>query len=900
MKRLIGLVLACALTAGVAVADTHTWVGGSHTGGGWNTASNWQNESGAAECPEAGDTAVFNKYDETVVANDDDAELACSLECIKLTSWSYALNKGQTLVFDFSEDYTAKCAICGNGGRFFKKGKGTLRLDNGSTAYSGGAYSTYTTYDITPGGIVAAEGTLWFPQKKNLLYGLTSGGLCVSNNATVYLPNDKDFYVATLSGEGTVTVANADKAHVLQIGMASDDAGTCTFGGKLTGTFSVNSYAGLTLTGVESDVTVQILRAKPRDGMKNGYVAVAKLGNSGEASSVGMSASINLLYSACFRYIGSGEISTKNLYYDWRGLGGNSGTPGPVIFDGGDNGGLVLNGSLSYYSSTAKMGSVIFCGSNSTPCVVGGAFSACFDNDGDKHYTPYIIKRGPGVWRFADHATRTHRGVYEVQEGTLQFDSIAEAGTVCALGYATSLQSLYTGDYDAGKDVPYAYLLGREGAQTNAVFEFTGARTGSCSTRPIALAGDAHLRANGAAGAALKFSGLSPLSAGAEEKTLTLDGTNTDANVLADVTDVGSAKLSVTKSGPGTWNLEGQQSFRGDLAVKEGVLKVRQNLPYDWFRFTCRIKKSTSGVTLWMGKLALYDAEGNRLATDMVFDQGETQDGNYHFVVDRHALQPGHCCWEAFSTTPATDNVISQASENPALGFRDNTSTMGRVIYRRGTSFQYFSTDFAGAPLVFRLPEGSAKPVRYDVSSYGSEKFDDWLVGWSIEGSVDGDTWVTLDERKIENVTTDLASAWYSNGDKVSERPSKCPDTGFVLDYPEADSFGKVASLSVDSGAAFAVEGETEVAVDRIVVDVAKGIGSWSGLSFAADMTVEVENVPKGKALHIPADFTGVVNFDDVASWTFLVDGEAPKKCSFKISKTGLDIIPNGLILLLR
>ena len=53
-------VLAMVLSAAAsAFADTHVWVGGNSSGG-WNTPSNWTNEQGVAECPSAGDTAVFN------------------------------------------------------------------------------------------------------------------------------------------------------------------------------------------------------------------------------------------------------------------------------------------------------------------------------------------------------------------------------------------------------------------------------------------------------------------------------------------------------------------------------------------------------------------------------------------------------------------------------------------------------------------------------------------------------------------------------------------------------------------------------------------------------------------------------------------------------------------------
>ena len=67
-----------------------------------------------------------------------------------------------------------------------------------------------------------------------------------------------------------------------------------------------------------------------------------------------------------------------------------------------------------------------------------------------------IVKEGTGTWRFADNNGRLNAGVYEVNDGTLQFASIAETNVVCSLGLATALFSRYSGRYDASKRVAWA------------------------------------------------------------------------------------------------------------------------------------------------------------------------------------------------------------------------------------------------------------------------------------------------------------------------------------------------------------------------------------------------------------------------------------------------------------
>ena len=81
--------------------------------------------------------------------------------------------------------------------------------------------------------------------------------------------------------------------------------------------------------------------------------------------------------------------------------------------------------------------------------------------------------------------------------GVLEFDSIAERGTICSLGYQKVLHENYFGAKDASRAVPYAFRLG-DG--TNAVrtatgtLSYVGAADASCSTRPIALSGAGRLR----------------------------------------------------------------------------------------------------------------------------------------------------------------------------------------------------------------------------------------------------------------------------------------------------------------------------------------------------------------------------------------------------------------------
>ena len=180
MNRILAVVALLAAATGV-FADTHTWVGGNSSGGGWNVAANWTNEVGEAECPSAGDVALLNRKGETVVANDDDAALFCSLQRVKLDSW--ADDGCQTLVLDVSTNVLVGCAINGYG-TFIKRGDGTATLDSTCRDGMSAAYGYWAVYDLIYGGICVEAGTLVFPQGKDFSYCLRWGGLTVAAGAT--------------------------------------------------------------------------------------------------------------------------------------------------------------------------------------------------------------------------------------------------------------------------------------------------------------------------------------------------------------------------------------------------------------------------------------------------------------------------------------------------------------------------------------------------------------------------------------------------------------------------------------------------------------------------------------------------------------------------------------------
>ena len=218
------------------------------------------------------------------------------------------------------------------------------------------------------------------------------------------------------------------------------------------------------------------------------------------------------------------------------------------------------------------MPNLVLTGSNTVPCTVNVEMETDTLFQQGTNFTCYMIKEGTGTWRFKDSATHINNNGFWVKEGTLQFDSIDEAGEVCALGTATNLTDGYIGDYNPSRVVDYAFKLGgtvKSGEPGEATFEFTGTKRSWCGSRSFALAGDARIKND--TDRPLRLAGLSGLGAGT--RTITFCGSGT--NEFYDITD-GESTVSVRKTGTGNWTLGGDLLFCTLLHLHLAILDFLQ------------------------------------------------------------------------------------------------------------------------------------------------------------------------------------------------------------------------------------------------------------------------------------------------------------------------------------
>ncbi len=367
-----------------------------------------------------------------------------------------------------------------------------------------------------------------------------TGGLVFSSNFTVSGVGAK-----TLTLQGN-TVNNAINGVVIDSSGGSTSliktgGGTWAMGG-------LNTYTGITT-------------------LKNGTLSVGVLGttgnpgNLGEASVIGLGSGNNAV---TLTYTGAGE--TTNHGFDLQG------TTGSVTIDtASGTGPLVITGNVTASGAGSK--TLTLTGGNSDN--IQGIIS-----DNSVANTTALVKTGGGTWILS--GANTYSGGTTIRNGTLSVSSLGTTGNPGNLGTAGTIN------------------IGNVGQ--SGTLAYTGA--GETTDRVVNL--------NGATGGATidTTSGTGPLiftsnftATGAGSKTLTLKGGNGDIIQGAIVDNSLTNLTSLNKTGSGTWNLAGANTYSGGTTVTNGTLRL-----------------SGANATLGLGNVFVLSTAGNLNITSGVLN----------------------------------------------------------------------------------------------------------------------------------------------------------------------------------------------------------------------------------------------------------------------------------------
>jgi len=163
-------------------------------------------------------------------------------------------------------------------------------------------------------------------------------------------------------------------------------------------------------------------------------------------------------------------------------------------------------------------------------------------------------KAGGGSFWELGNIANTYTGVTTITAGVLRVSQMANAAVASCIGAAVSTAD--TNLVLAGGELRYTGV----GHSTNRLFR---------------LSANSTIRANGSG--PIVFSNTGQLGTNnAAAKTLTLGGTNTDANTIACSFIVVSASLSLTKVDVGRWVLtnSANTSLSGTVLISDGILEI--------------------------------------------------------------------------------------------------------------------------------------------------------------------------------------------------------------------------------------------------------------------------------------------------------------------------------------
>ncbi len=734
--------------------------------------------------------------------------------------------------------------------------------------------------------------------------------LAISNSAVIFLcPNGANTRCGgAIYGTGLITNSHNASPFYIQGGTADNPLEVYAKLGATSYMF-YQGYVRLMNPANENKSCYAV-----RDQGSPGTVEFATIGNIGDLSHLGNPTWMQTANGGgTLRYVGTtGETTDRKLSI-------SNPKTGTSVFDAGPHGGLKFLGNWDVTDNSSRKGACdfILTGSNTVPCVLANSM---LPNSNDSTFQ--FHKKGTGTWRFNDGATRSNRGGLWIDEGTIQFESIAEIGSACSLGLATCLFPRgYYGPMDGGT-TNYAVSLGADG--TTGTFEYVGTNTVRQLTRAAALAGDGRL-VNSAAdnGAAERryfswFAGVSSIAGGLHR--LILDGANANGgDEIANVSDGASGRVGIVKRGNGTWRVSGTNTFSGPIEVEQGKL-VLVTPHYTWFRVKLKGIKALDNPSYSTTKetslheLAFFDKDGYRqnIGLVRVEDQYVYNHSGNSATKFLDVILPGECTYAEtpFFNTASSGWYYGRGSMDIDKLFDNSTAVQWAFQRYKPGSQGKTGLDTYPLPIMFRLPEGAKPVTSYDIVTHrsGSGTPADYVMNpkcWTVEGSVNGKTWDllhTMEDAGADGQTLKIRGAgrWmgrdvaYSSADGVAVPYTYGQAISVAPGGAVGASFGAVEYVSVANGATLVAEGD--ITINGLKVD-ANGAGTLDGFTFAsANGTFEVAlDGEIRNSVVLPGTYLNCEGLENVAGWSVKVNGLPSRKYRTKVVDGKIVLAPKGI-----
>ena len=917
MKRLVlsGLVASALLPS---IATEYYYVGASNDW--WNAASysTTTSPSGNTTMPGASDSVVARKGQKLYM---DDTTIAFlnGIRGINMNS------TGASLYINLTTNATITGAIGDVGGHpyydncLIKDGAGVLSFDgvngvapNWGIYGSGTSKSTYRycmSFDVR-GGAIRLE------PKRSDVYRTYIGSVNVEAGTTFYTVNgtgQQVFLTGTLSGAGTFTTENTGAAYEVFITDRSGGLPAGEFSRVLSGKMNVKIKQSTYLTGTDnSGVSALSGLGYDPDNDNIGVIGIRTW-----AGSYGKNSVHTQNGSFCLRFLNVEDELVKAAFAIKYS---------PLVIDAGARGGVWFQPSnwWGWENVNNVQQRLIFTGSNTTANVVNGPI---LNNNGYPSF--FVTKCGTGIWRFDnENITNSNtsitglRGVFAIDEGTLEAVSLDEAGKRCSLGYADQLFEDVSAATNTLAKVPYAIRLGSP-TTGEGTLSYIGTAARGIKTRPIGVQGKGRLKAPNAP--YLNWSGIKGLDSGVEN-VITFECAADQTNFVSEL----SGALSVAKDGPGDLVLNGNVAITGDVVVTQGkaTLINYNNAPYEWFKVTVKETAAASPLDLYSNlvittgtdwsanfsrrfeieEFGLYDSNGNRVnAYQSEWASTTTNINTAGWTVE--TLQPGQIAPSPTGeVSPLSNGFLSYAwyAADKTVYFPNVASSQkyraASYYWNNGTKYAQYDKPDTWISLVQRLKsEDIGKIASLDICILPMQRWTPTAL--EVFGSADGQHWDSLFATNNIEVSTS-SRIWLSGGTVGTSNVSKPENVShpkFALKRTTQSTehaLPSLRSVSVADGATLKYVGVTPLTVSNLVVSVA-GAGTLEGaFEFAANGTLEVPDLPDASTVTLSAgSCVGCTGFANIENWSVTRGGIPLRRFvrivdgNIVISKHGMQII---------
>jgi len=403
------------------------------------------------------------------------------------------------------------------------------------------------------------------------LTGANAYGTTEVNGGTVQIGNGGT--TGTL-GTGAVSIVSGaslvfDRSNTYSVANGISGAGNVTQDGGGTLTFSTNkTYTGTTTVNAGTLVADGTNSASGAIGTSTSII----VNNGGTISS---GANSNGMF-------GSGHSGSKTLTINSGGLvtmtTGITQHLSNLVLDGGTLSATTANATfgnwiLNYGLSTPGNGNTsTMSGGNLALTQVGGTVFNIGAGDtlnvssvleDTTFFTETaLVKSGAGTMALS--GANTYTSATNVNAGTLEVKKLADGALSSSIGAASLAAANLVLN---GGTLKYTGTGPTDGTTDRLFTLGTGVSAGT-------------LDASGGSGSPMVFTNNSSMATtGTGTRTLTLAGTNTDANTLApNIGDGFGGATSLTKTGTGTWTLSGNNIYTGNTTVNLGTLSVTGSL----------------------------------------------------------------------------------------------------------------------------------------------------------------------------------------------------------------------------------------------------------------------------------------------------------------------------------